>query len=558
MYDCRIRSPERYDGLGSKSDVGVFTKGCPAHGVNTGKSLYSMSMLKIIRRVSQGFFLFIFLWLFLQTESKGANELGYPVKIFLDADPLVFIATALSSRSLGHIPYLAIAVLITTVLLGRVFCGWVCPLGTLNNLSGSLKKGRTETPAKNRYRFKYYILIFILAASVFSLQLVGMLDPLSLLIRSLSISVYPIVSRAASAVFDTFFDLNLPVVTGMTEAIYAFLKKAVLPFQQPLYLQSAGIGLLFFIVLGLNLFERRFWCKYLCPLGALLGLLSRYALVRRSVSEGCHSCGACDAVCQGNAASSGKEDWKKSECLLCMNCDDVCPKNAVRFGFTGRSSTASMDLGKRRVIGSILAGVIAAPLLKVSPIVKATSRYPELIRPPGALDERAFLDRCIKCGECMKVCTTNGLQPTLTEAGIEGIWSPVLVPRIGYCEYRCTLCGQVCPTGAIRRLEPEEKAKVKIGLAMIDKGRCLPHAHATSCIVCEEVCPVPGKAIWFEKVVVKNREGTELLLKQPKVDIERCIGCGICEAKCPVIGRPAIYITHVGESRSPESQLLIP
>ena len=107
----------------------------------------------------------------------------------------------------------------------------------------------------------------------------------------------------------------------------------------------------------------------------------------------------------------------------------------------------------------------------------------------------------------MKVCITNGLQPTLFEAGVEGLWSPVLVPRIGYCEYRCTLCGQVCPTGAIKKLSLEEKAKVKIGLAMIDKGRCLPWAHATPCIMCEEVCPTPKKAVWFEKAQVRDRKG---------------------------------------------------
>jgi ferredoxin len=158
----------------------------------------------------------------------------------------------------------------------------------------------------------------------------------------------------------------------------------------------------------------------------------------------------------------------------------------------------------------------------------------------------------------MKVCTTNGLQPTLFEAGIEGIWSPMLVPRIGYCEYRCTLCGQVCPTGAIKRLQLEEKAKVRIGLAMIDKSRCLPWAHARPCVVCEEVCPTAKKAIWFEDARVRDRKGNSLVVKQPRVDLELCIGCGICEAKCPVLGRPAITVSNVGESRSRENQLLLP
>lgn len=157
----------------------------------------------------------------------------------------------------------------------------------------------------------------------------------------------------------------------------------------------------------------------------------------------------------------------------------------------------------------------------------------------------------------MKVCITGGLQPTFLQAGLEGIWSPVLIPRIGYCEHRCTLCGQVCPTGAIRNLPLEEKMEVRIGTAMIDKGRCLPFASATPCLVCEEVCPTSKKAIWLEDVRVKDRDGREVPVRQPHVDLSLCIGCGICEARCPVLGRPAIYVSSVGETRSTDNRLLL-
>lgn len=157
----------------------------------------------------------------------------------------------------------------------------------------------------------------------------------------------------------------------------------------------------------------------------------------------------------------------------------------------------------------------------------------------------------------MKICITNGLQPTLFDAGMEGIWTPRLVPRIGYCEYRCTLCGQVCPTGAIRRLTLEEKEKTKIGVAMIDTGRCLPYAFATPCLVYEEVCPTPKKSIWLEQVLVRDRDGNDMLIKQPKVDITLCVGCGICETFCPVKGEPAIYVISTNESRSTDNKLLL-
>ena len=514
-------------------------------------------MLKNIRHLTQAIFLLLFLWLFLRTESRGANELGYPVKIFLEADPLVYITTVLSTRQF-YAPFLLVLfVLLMTILLGRVFCGWICPLGTLHNMAGSLKKGKGLEKPLNLYRWKYLLLFFLLVSSAFSLQLSGIADPVALLIRSLSLAVYPLTQYAFVSVFDTFYSWNIPVFTDISELIYGLMKKFFLAFQQPHFQQAFFTALLFFGILAMNLLEKRFWCKYLCPLGALLGLCSRYALISRSVSEGCNGCGICSQACPGDAATDVSGKWRKTECLTCMNCDDLCPKNAVHFGFALKPSGAALDLGKRRVAASIFAGIIAIPLFKVSPLKKAIVSEPQLIRPPGSLEEDEFLRRCIKCGQCMKVCITNGLQPTLLEAGLDGIWSPLLVPRIGYCEYRCTLCGQVCPTGAIRKLSLQEKAKVKIGLAMIDKSRCLPFAHATPCIVCQEVCPTSPKAIWLDEARVENRDGKSLTLKQPHVDLELCVGCGICEAKCPVLGRPAITVTSLGESRSQDNQLLL-
>lgn len=506
-------------------------------------------MLKNIRLASQAVFLFLFLGLFIQTEGKGVDYIAYPVKLFLDADPLISITTCLTNRSWSYLPVIAIAVILATVILGRVFCGWICPLGTLHNMAGYFSRQKATRMPASWYKIKYLVLLFILTASVFSLQLSGWLDPLAFLIRSLSIAVYPALSFGVQAFLDT-----APALQG----IEPFLKKIFLPFQQPFYLESLLIGFLFLAVIALNLWERRFWCKCLCPLGALLGLLSRYSLLKRSVSEGCNECGACASSCQGNAVPEIKGASRNTECVVCMNCDDLCPKNAVRFTFSRKQASAGMDIGKRRILGSVIAGIAAVPLVRISPVRNAAYASPELIRPPGALKEDDFLKRCVKCGECMKVCITNGLQPTLLEAGIEGIWTPVLIPRLGYCEYRCTLCGQVCPTGAIRKLPPDEKMKVKIGLATIDKNRCLPYAHETPCIVCEEVCPLPKKAISLTQVEVIDRQGQRISLKQPRVDMKLCIGCGMCEAKCPIMGNPAIKVGSEGESRLPEKQLLLP
>jgi ferredoxin len=142
----------------------------------------------------------------------------------------------------------------------------------------------------------------------------------------------------------------------------------------------------------------------------------------------------------------------------------------------------------------------------------------------------------------MKVCLRSALYPDLSLGGVMGIFMPVIIPRLGYCEYNCTLCGQVCPTGAIPRLSPEEKRKAVIGNAVIDRNLCLPFAKKLNCLVCEEHCPIPDKAIRFESVADIDYQGKKISLKRPYVIEELCNGCGICENKCPLEGRSAIEI----------------
>ncbi len=513
--------------------------------------------MKTARRISQVLFLLLFFFLFLQTESKGHDELGYPVKIFLDLDPLLFITTILSAHAIEKAFYLSIIVIVITILLGRVFCGWICPLGTINNIIGSIRKGISYIQKEELFKLKYLILIVLIVTSLLTVQITGLFDPLSLLIRSFSVGIYPAFNYVITGVFNSIYNAKIPFIVDISEFIYSLLKKSILLFEQTYYRQGFFIALLFLIILALNLYEKRFWCRYLCPLGALLGVLSRFSILKRSVSEGCNSCGACAKVCHGNALPDKKDKWRSTECLYCWNCDDICPQNAVSFSFSKKTDSQALKLGRRNILISILSGIVAVPLLRQNPLNRGDIFNPLLLRPPGAHEEREFLRRCVRCGECMKVCITNGLQPTFLEAGLEGIWTPILVPKIGYCEYNCTLCGQVCPTGAIKRLTKEKKSKTKIGLAMIDKGRCLPYAHLRPCIVCEEVCPTPKKAIWFENVKIKDRDGKDLILQQPHVNLELCIGCGICEAKCPVVDKPAIYVTSIGESRSKRNQLIV-
>jgi ferredoxin len=163
----------------------------------------------------------------------------------------------------------------------------------------------------------------------------------------------------------------------------------------------------------------------------------------------------------------------------------------------------------------------------------------------------------------MRVCPNNALHPTLLEAGLEGVWTPYLIAKIGYCEPTCTLCGQVCPTGAINELTFSQKVgdddtpPNRIGTAFFDRGRCLPWAMATPCIVCEEWCPTSPKAIFLREEIAVDRQGNEVTVQRPHVDPALCTGCGACEYACPVHDRKAVYITSVGESRSETNQILL-
>ena len=495
--------------------------------------------------------------LFILTAYKGTDEIAYPVRIFLRFDPLILVTTFLSSHVVPTALLLSLITVAFTLVFGRVFCGWVCPLGTLNDFMGRLtpKESRQKPLGDRIRRLKYYGLFFVLASSLFTLQITGLVDPISLLIRSLAIAVEPATNLMAHTVFDLLYRAQIPVVTDVSEAVYALLKNYVLAFRQPFFYQGLFIGLIFSAILLANLFRRRFWCAGLCPLGALLGIITRISPLKRFVGKGCTSCNLCVKECRTRSASNVKGEWQKAECVLCGECQEDCPEDAVRFGFAafgpakGGRKVGGIDLKRRGLLASLVSGILLVPIVRTTPLAKR--RAGSLIRPPGALPEAEFLRRCVRCGECMKVCLTNGLQPALLEAGLEGIWTPRFDFHSGYCQYYCTLCGQVCPTGALKKLTQEEKARTKIGLAYIDKNRCIPYAQGVECLVCEEHCPTPDKAIKFEQVETMTRRGKKRI-RRPVIDLKLCIGCGICEYKCPLHDQPAVICTRLGESRADE------
>ena len=350
----------------------------------------------------------------------------------------------------------------------------------------------------NKYRkaqcIKYFVLILFLGMAAFpsiaaTLQ-TGLLDPIPLITRSFNLVLLPIADRAA----------NLVSVTSR------FYEGAWLIFA------------IFLTTVLLNLVIPRFYCRFICPLGALFGVIGRFAIWRISMNQSeCVNCKLCERSCEGGCEPSG--NIRISECVLCFNCRQDCKDELISY--QTRSSLAgeetNPDVSRRGFVLSLASGIFAVPAVRLSNKLGSNWHH-RVIRPPGALPEEQFLKRCIKCGQCMRICPTNVIQPGGITGGLEDLWTPVLNNRIGSsgCQLNCTACGQVCPTSAIRPITLSEKlgldefaeaGPIKLGTAFVDRSRCLPWAMDKPCIVCEENCPVSPKAIYTRECFDTIRDG---------------------------------------------------
>ncbi|MGV1098594.1 4Fe-4S binding protein [Thiovibrio sp. JS02] len=505
------------------------------------------------RRLSQLICLALFFFLFIKTDYSGSDTIAYAVNILFRLDPFLALAASVAAGFFIALMLPAAVTLLLTLIFGRFFCGWLCPMGTLLDGCHRLIQPQSEG-REGRYRgLKFSLLGFLLMAAWFGLPMAGYLDPFSVLVRALALAVDPAANALATTFFTHTYQQAPAWLNNFTEPLYAFLKATILPFNQKyheLALFSLAILLAVFL---LERLERRFFCRNLCPLGALFALTGRFAFLRGRAGSKCGNCRNCQEVCRMGAID-GERNISPADCNLCLDCLHHCPGNKISFTFKRpQPARPALAISRRGFLGSLAVGAMLPFVLKGRTLARQPD--PFLIRPPGALPEEEFVGRCVRCGECMKVCIGNGLQPAFLQGGLEGMFSPVLKARTGYCEYNCTLCGQVCPSGAIRLLPREEKKKVKIGNAWFDRDRCLPYAKGIPCIVCEEHCPTPDKAIKFREVTVADSRGGQVTVKQPYLVDALCVGCGICEAKCPLPGASAVRVTSAGESRDPAKAL---
>lgn len=514
-----------------------------------------------LQRFVQTFCLALFLLLLWQTAWPFAGWLvrRVPPDLFLRLDPLAMFGSALATRAWLAGGLGVMLALLATALIGRFFCGYVCPMGASIDLADHLVRGPGGSGKKASIRIdphggtagrlknvKYGLLCFTLLAGALGVSLVFWFAPIPLVTRFYALLLQPMLM----AVAEILLVAARPVLDALDLTTLYYAQVSV-----PRYAQQLFVLGFFTLVFGAALLSPRFWCRYLCPAGAIFALFSWRPWIRRQVSDACVQCGLCQQRCPMGAISEDPRATLHGECVTCQLCVELCPVQAIRFVPVApwRASAephrpeSAFAPSRRLFLWSGLAGAggaLAAMTELHSPFVplgKGTAAPNNVIRPPGALPETDFLARCVRCGECMKACPTNTLQPIGLGYGITGLFSPSLYPRRGPCEPTCRACGLVCPTGALRPLPSlAEKTSAKLGTARVLRWKCLAWEHQRKCLVCDEVCP-------YNAIELLRIPGNSAPV--PVVHETRCAGCGFCEFHCPVREERAIVVEPMGALR---------
>ena len=496
------------------------------------------------QRIVQTLVFALFIFLLWRAAYPLADNL--PVDIFLRFDPLIAVGVMGAVRR--FIPALtwALVLLALTFLLGRLFCGYICPMGATIDFTDRVIRGGKKPGKNNGFEasgqwrpVKYLLLTGVLGTTLLGVSSLFLFSPLSIITRFYSLVLYPLLIMFSDAALSLFRPL-FPHI-GLNSLSLAYLETP--RFATNLFVAALAAG-----IFALALIKPRFWCRNLCPAGAMFALCSQKPLFRRRVSDACTACTRCLRACPMAAIGEDFVTTAHSECVVCLKCQEICPENAISFSARGRdrSPVPEFNVGRRALLTAGAAGVATAAIAMTNLHYLHAGEEPKplrpsaLIRPPGALPEMEFQERCVRCGECMKACLTNTLQPVWFEAGLTGLWSPRITPRLAACEQQCNVCGHVCPTGAIRPLPLRDKKYAKIGTAAIDKSLCLAWEQNKKCLVCDEICPYNA---------ISSQFAPDHTVTVPVIDENKCNGCGYCELRCPVIGTSAIRVSPQGELR---------
>jgi len=461
------------------------------------------------------------------TENVLEDKELLPVEFFLWLDPLVGLTTSLATRHWNVALLGMIGVLLICFLSPRAFCGYICPLGTLIDGFDWLI-GRCIARFRVEHRgwwvhLKYYLLTMVLISASFGVLLSGY------------VAAIPVLTRG---MLFTGGRIQLGLVKGWVQ---------VGPANWSVYFSLLLLAAVFLM----GLFSKRFWCRYFCPSGAVFSVFNLMRIGKREIDDTCIRCGKCAEICPFDAI---RKDYttRTPDCTFCQTCGGTCPTHSINFalrwdldGMKGHKdpSVVPQSISRRGFVASGVAGMGVAMGMR-NGVVDSLLMKTRPLRPPGSVPESEFLDLCIRCGECFKVCPGPVLHPAGLESGVEGLWTPVVVPSHAGCHQDCNFCTQVCPTRAIRPLSLQEKRKTSIGLAVVSKKTCLAHTGQRDCQLCFDECEAAGyHAIQMRRIKLDLGDAppdvfseVELeamsSIEAPFVDSDACIGCGLCEYRC--------------------------
>jgi polyferredoxin len=464
-------------------------------------------------------------------------------KSFIPSDyinPLLYLQFIPSAIRFYDIPTMAaggfLVILLLTLLSGRTYCSFLCPLGIGQDLFSRIG-GRFKRKFR-RYGFKkpFTILRYSLLAItvVFTLgwgiYMISLLDPYSIYGRFMTFFAKPVV-----LLINNF----LARILGKFD-IYTLSNVPIKRFSLIAY----SIPTAFFILVGVLSFTKgRLYCNIVCPVGTFLGLISKVSLFRIKFDEtACTRCGRCSLGCKSSCIDFLKYDVDVTRCVDCFNCIYTCQDKAISYGLVKiRKKTHETDESRRKVVlGSIalLLGLsrVASGQEKVAPKPKKDSTVKENrttpVCPPGGISIEEFNKRCIACSLCINACPNSVLQPAIREYGLTGLMQPVMDYHKSFCTYNCTICNEICPTDALHPLVLEAKKLTQIGKAKYIKDNCIVKTEKTACGACSESCPT--KACHMIPY-----EGNLVI---PEVTEDICVGCGHCEFACPTVPYKAIFV----------------
>lgn len=432
------------------------------------------------------------------------------------------------------------ALIVLTLILGRIYCSVICPMGVfqdavtwISKKTAKRKKRFRYAPAKTVLRWAVVVLTGVAFLSGFTVVL-GLLDPYSAfgrMVTNVWKPVYMWGNNLLESVFTQFGNYTFYQVDASIISISSFI-----------------IGLATLLVIGFLAWKHgRTWCNAVCPVGTLLGFVSRFSLFKVRIDETrCTHCMICGTKCKASCIDSKNQKIDYSRCVDCFDCLGSCKEGALVYSLPSGAlkkqadkQPATTDASKRRFLmaGLTTAAATTEVMAQAKSAIASASGTKSYKRqtpltPPGSVSMAHFQEHCTSCHLCVSKCPSHVLKPAFMEYGAGGIMQPTVYFEKGFCNFDCTVCGDVCPNGAIKPLTVEQKHLTQMGKVVFIEENCIVHTDGTSCGACSEHCPTQALSM------IPYKDGLTI----PHIDTNICVGCGGCEYICPARPFRAVYI----------------